>query len=144
MEWKVISYLSLCGVAFGLATVFAVISGHEYWIAALLLVSIGKVAVLLARQRPARNSFASGAGVVLAALWTQALLMPEYLSNNPEYAAPILPLGLSERWFTLVFSPVGALGGGLIAAFGGAVCRWPSRRARASRSVLNHSDRNEP
>ena len=128
MRWRLVALISTLGVAYGLLTVFPVIVGYEYWFVFGGLFLAGKTAGLFAAEKPVLNGFGAGAGVAFAALWTQAILMPIYLANNPQYAGFDLPLGLSERMFTFALSPIGAIAGGLLAMIVALPFAWMKNR----------------
>ena len=114
MRWLLVLSLSSLGAVFGLLSVYSVITGYEQVVATVGLVGIGKIAGFFERDTPIRHGFAAGAGASLSALWTQGILMPLYLDNNPIYKSDSLPFGLSEQAFTFVFSPLGAIVGGTL------------------------------
>lgn len=104
------------GLSYGLLTVYALISGSEHYVlpALLLILVVRRIKLSFADRRIFLRGFVDGALLVLSALWTQVLLMPLYLQNNPDYSNTELPFQLSESLFTLAFSPIGAVISGSI------------------------------
>lgn len=114
IQWSLVLLLSLSGVAFGLLTIFAVISGYEQWVAMVLLPVIAVTMALKVRQNTQRNAFAAGFLAALFAVWTQALFLPLYFENNPAYREVEIPFGLSAQAWTTLSAPVGAVVAGFL------------------------------
>ncbi|MEM9617335.1 MAG: hypothetical protein AAF936_05185 [Pseudomonadota bacterium] len=116
IRWGIVLTLSLIGLVYAALTILAWINGLEYWVALISLASVGKLVVLLERKAPVRNAFAAGFFTALFALWGQMAFVDIYFQNNPEYLSAEVPFGLSPVSFTLLFSPLGGIMGGLLAA----------------------------
>lgn len=116
IRWGLVLTISLSGLVYAALTILAWINGLEHWVALITLVGVGKLVVLLERKAPVRNAFTAGFFTALFALWGQMAFVDVYFQNNPEYLSAEAPLGLSPVSFTLLFSPLGGIMGGLLAA----------------------------
>ncbi|SIN63682.1 hypothetical protein SAMN02745824_1275 [Parasphingorhabdus marina DSM 22363] len=112
----IIQASALGGAIYAGLTIFAIIHGFEYYVMGMLLAA---VLMLVLRHTPGsafRNGFVGGFTAILTAVWVQALFLPLYFQNNPEYAVSEVPWGLSARSFTFLTAPLGALVAGLVLA----------------------------
>ncbi|MEO1243447.1 MAG: hypothetical protein AAFX54_16170 [Pseudomonadota bacterium] len=116
IRWGLALTLSLSGLVYAALTILAWINGLEHWVALITLAGVGKLVVLLERQAPVRSAFAAGFFTAVFALWGQMAFVDIYFQNNPEYLSAEVPFGLSPVSFTLLFSPLGGVMGGLLAA----------------------------
>ena len=116
MDWKLISKLSLFGLAMGLATVFFIPSNIEplCWLA-IFAVS----AYLIAKQR-ATGHFLHGLFLGLAnSVWITAshiLFFHQYIANHAKEAAMMtsMPLPTHPRLMMLLVGPVIGLVSGIV------------------------------
>jgi len=116
MNWRLISQLSLFGLAMGIATVFVVQSNVEpiYWLVIFLISSY-----LIATRAPSRY-FLHGVFVGLAnSVWvtgSHLFLFHQYVANHPREVAMMasMPLKTHPRLMMLIMGPIIGLISGLV------------------------------
>jgi hypothetical protein len=116
MNWRLISQLSLFGLAMGIATVFVVQSNVEpiYWLVIFLISSY-----LIATRAPSRY-FLHGVWVGLAnSVWvtgSHLLLFHQYVANHPREVAMMtsMPLKTHPRLMMLIMGPIIGLISGMV------------------------------
>ena len=116
MNWKLISQLSVFGLAMGIATVFVIQSNVEpfYWLVIFLI-----SAYFIALRAPSRY-FLHGVAVGLAnSVWVTAahvLLVRQYMAVHPREAAMQLqsPLPTHPRIMMLLVGPLIGLVSGIV------------------------------
>lgn len=116
INWRlVISAAVIAGAAYAGLTIMAIIQGYEHWVALIFIGGVAKLVAVMAKTAPARNAFAAGFLFAIVALFFQALFLPVYFNNNPEYASIPLPWRLSPVAYIALFAPLGGLLAGLLA-----------------------------
>src|SRR5712692_8783886 len=116
MDWKLISALSLFGLAMGIATVFLIPSSIEplFW---LLIFCV--CAYIIAKQRSGKH-FVHGLLVsIFNSVWITAahvLLFGRYMVNHPREAAMMrsMPLPDSPRLMMMLMGPIIGVASGLV------------------------------
>ena len=116
MNWRLISQLSLFGLAMGIATVFVVQSNVEpiYWLVIFVISSY-----LIATRAPSRY-FLHGVCVGLAnSVWvtgSHLFLFRQYVANHPREVAMMasMPLKTHPRLMMLIMGPIIGLISGMV------------------------------
>lgn len=135
MDWKLILTLAVSGVPFAALTILGLINESTTgWLALLLPAVIGAAAGLRRPDRAVAHGFLAAfvAGVIFVEL--QALFLPLYFENNPQYRSIPIPFGLPARVATAILGPANAI----LAAAVAAATAWAS--ARLSRRTNPQSD----
>ncbi len=114
LEWRLVLPLGLLGFLFAGLTIAGWIHGWEGRAALVILTSYSVAVALWAPVQPFRHGLATGFVGALLAIETQALFLPTYFANNPEYAELEMPFGLSPRVATAVLGPLNAVVAGLV------------------------------
>lgn len=117
ISWRFVLVVSgVAGGLFAALTISGWIHGWEKIVAPGILVALAMVVLIRNPKRPVLHGFLAGFLAGFVAVELQALFLPWYFVNNPEYALIEIPFGLSARLATAVFAPVHAtLAGTLIA-----------------------------
>lgn len=133
LEWSFVLLLSgIAGTLYATLTIFAWVRGVEGSVVLMTLVILGLLVARRVSKRPVRHGFVTGFISAFLAIELQALFLPLYFANNPEYALIEIPFGLPARLATAIFAPLQAtLAGGLTAGF---VWLWNRIWPRAPRS----------
>ena len=131
-DWKLVFAVTPLGLAFAALTITGALKGVKatQGTALALLVVTAAIVALRASGRPFGHGFAAGFLAALVAIETQALFLPLYFANNPQWADLEMPFGWSPRLATAVLGPLNAVLAGLLA---GALA-WGFAAARGSRS----------
>lgn len=117
LVWRFVLIISgTAGLAFGGLTIFGWIHGWERYVALAILAVVALLVVRRGMHRPVRHGFATGFFFGLFAAELQAVFLPLYFTNNPEYALIEMPLGLSPRLATALGAPIPATIAGLLTA----------------------------
>ncbi len=130
IKWRLVLFLSLTGLLFAGLTVASWIAGYEHLVGLIMIAGVAKGAVFFAPEAPRKNAFAAGFLTGIFAVWTQAAFLPLYFKNNPKYLEIEIPLGLSPFAWTVLFSPLAGLAGGVVALFLAAILAWPMAKAK--------------
>ena len=128
LNWKLILSLSASGIVYCLCTILGWIYGSEYWFAFATLAGVGMLAAWLSPGTPKRHAFAAGFLTVFLAIWTQILFFDSYMENNPGYATAKIPFDLDALVYTVLFSPLGGLVGGILAGLASLLVIYVSRK----------------
>ena len=128
-DWKLILLLTLPGVGFGVATIFAWIQGFEYFVMLAMIAGIGVLAAIIAPDRAGRTAWMGSFLAVLTAIWLQGAFLETYFAHNPSYAEIEIPLGLSPRVWTFAFAPLGAFFAGGLSLVIALAVKWLRRTA---------------
>lgn len=86
--------------------------------ATALLALLGVAAGVLSESRPFGWGAFAGFVAGFVAIETQALFLPTYFANNPQYSGLEMPFGWSPRFATAVLGPLNAIVAGV---FSGAI-----------------------
>ena len=112
----VLIFSCIAGFVFADLTISGLIHGWEGPVALAILVFVGVVVVHRRLHRPVFHGFGVGFLSGLFAIELQALFLPIYFANNPEYALIEIPFGLPARLATAIFAPLNATLAGLLTA----------------------------
>ena len=136
MNWRLVSQLSLFGLAMGIATVFVVQSNVEpiYWLVIFVISSY------LIATRVSSKSFLHGVAVGLAnSVWVtgaHVLLFHQYAANHPREMSMMLsmPLRTHPRLMMLIMGPlIGLLSGVVLGLFAVVARKLVTMRVAAGR-----------
>jgi len=117
VAWTFVLLLSaIAGAGFAVLTIFGWIHGWEGRTALAILVVVSVVVSRRGIHRPVFHGFLVGFLSALIAVELQAVFLPIYFANNPEYELIEIPFGLPARLATAIFAPIHATLAGLLIA----------------------------
>ncbi|MFQ5528158.1 MAG: hypothetical protein ACE5GX_18125 [Thermoanaerobaculia bacterium] len=133
LDWKLVLAVTPLGLVFAALTITGTLDGVRatQWTALGLLAVVGGIIGLRAPRRPFRHGLAAGFLAALVAIEAQALFLPIYFANNPQWADLEMPFGWSPRLATAVLGPLNTI---LPAVIVGALA-WGFSRASRRRGL---------
>ncbi len=135
LNWRLILALALAGVPFAALTILGLVSASTTrWLVPLLPLAVGVVAGSRCPDRAVAHGFLAAFFAAVVFVELQALFLPWYFENNPQYRSIPIPFGMSARFATAVLGPANAVLAGVV----GSAAAWAS--GRLSRRITPRSE----